>query len=554
MSTADGAVKTKRDAAPAQPGSTRNLSAFSLVLAAVLGAFYFPYLSGLKTPFVSDHTYFFEPFAKYIGKTLVNGQLPLWNPNLYCGMSQLAVPSPGIFYPLTFLFGIMQYAQALSLSMLINQLAAGIGGFLLIECCGWGLAAATVCGIGMALSGYMFSLATNQTIVAGAAWIPLLFWGLRKIKLALQADLPVYFASFIAALAAFMIVIAGRPEIFAPALALALLYCMFEAWRVPAGRVQQLVWQCGSIGAGVLLCMPMLLPVLEWLNQSPRAHGLNFSQSMMWSVNWYDLLGVVTAQPFGDLQVLGAAHLKLVATRPVYQPYVQSCYLGPVFITAAIWGFADRTWKWRYLFLLLFASILVLCLGEFTPVMPKLLETINALTMFRYPIKWMFFILVILVIAAARGTMRFSEGAVSPVGRWTAVVVWQLLLLVASFFLFMFVQKRVLSFSHPPLSVDAQFCLGRAILYSTVAGAVTCLVEYFAATGKLQRNHAVTLLIAGAAVSIMVPAIYFFPLSTNPTFYSSKQEMSSWLQAAEQDGGRAACAPTAKVSPSDLGK
>ena len=48
---------------------------------------------------------------KQAGKLLIfaddgyrQGRLPLWNPYLYCGMSQLAVPSPGMFYPPTACF------------------------------------------------------------------------------------------------------------------------------------------------------------------------------------------------------------------------------------------------------------------------------------------------------------------------------------------------------------------------------------------------------------------------------------------------------------------
>jgi len=535
LNAIDGSVVAESSSSGLPRVPVRPLAAFAVIVSATLCAYYFPFLCGGKTPFVSDHTYYFEPFTKYIGTALVSGHLPLWNPNLYCGMPQLAVPSPGIFYPLMFLFGLMQYAQALALTLLLNQVVAAVGGFLLVESCGWGLPAATICGIGMSMSGYMFSLTTNHTIVAGAAWIPLMFWALRKIKLTVQqADgTRPYLPAFFACLACFMMIAAGRPEIFAPGFLLAFLYCLLEAQQSPTQRWRQLIWQFASLTAAVLTSMPIVLPVLEWVAQSPRAHGLNLSQSLMWSTNWYDLLGIVCPQPFGDLQILGALHLALVATRPVYQPYIQSCFLGPIFITAAIWGFADKSWRWRFHTLLVLSCILILCLGEFTPVTPWMMQVMPPLTMFRYPIKWIFFFLAGIILAASRGTYAFSRASVTTVGRFCAVSVWIVFLLLAIPLLFSGSRGNVLSFTVPPLSADAQVCLGGSMLISTAVGAMACLLEYWAALVKPARPKALLLLVAAAGISLLAPAVCFFPLSTSTAFYKSEQFMSTYIKEAQ---------------------
>jgi len=42
-------------------------------------------------------------------------------------MSQIATPSPGIFYPPMWLFVLFSYSRALALGLLLHQLIAGAG-------------------------------------------------------------------------------------------------------------------------------------------------------------------------------------------------------------------------------------------------------------------------------------------------------------------------------------------------------------------------------------------------------------------------------------------
>src|SRR5579884_1226321 len=78
--------------------------AFIAALGSALGFFYYPWLTNRQAYYQSDLTYYFQPFTEFIVNAYRHGKLPLWNPYLYTGMPQIAVPSPSPFYPPVLLF------------------------------------------------------------------------------------------------------------------------------------------------------------------------------------------------------------------------------------------------------------------------------------------------------------------------------------------------------------------------------------------------------------------------------------------------------------------
>ncbi|MFN8550813.1 MAG: hypothetical protein U0103_04930 [Candidatus Obscuribacterales bacterium] len=520
--------------------SNRKLAAFLLLLLllAPLGAFYGTILLGEKVFHIADHTYYFEPFTKFISSTLASNRLPLWNPYLYCGMPQIAVPSPGMFFPPNLLFIWLPYSKALSLIIALSQLAMALGTFLLVASFGWGLTAATVAGITISLCGYMFSLENNYTLVAAAAWAPLMIWSSREIMTDLSKSKRPYFAAAILIISTFLSISAGRPEVFVPACFITVLVCLRDAWichRRKQRILPALAWQYGSMFVGILLSMPILLPTIEWVRLSPRANGLNLSQTFMWSVNWYDLMGIVFAYPFGDLQRVGVRHLSLVATRPVFLPFVQSCYIGPIAWTCAIWGMFDKTWKGRRVLLIYASCVLILCLGEYTPVAPALMQTFPALTAFRFPIKWMIFFLLALAIAAARGASNLVRSKIDPVGRKVAVTFWVLSFIAATTFITLSMRDIPLNIAKPPLPVDAELLLGVSLLLGAMYGSCACGLEWLRSINRISAFKAAIIFPCLIAVSLIIPACKFQQVTTSPEYFETSPVLRGYLDQAKNN-------------------
>lgn len=375
--------------------SAVNVWLFASCVLAILIAFYWPFLSGDKVFFLGDTALYFEPFCRFIGEALRQGKLPLWNPYCYAGMPQIAIPSPGIFYLPNLVFAFLPFSQGLAISLIFHQLLLAVGVFLLIAFWGWGVWPAALAGIAMAFSGYVFSLQHNFTLVAACTWIPLCALSLLKIKnegIQQNALAIVSTAVFTA-----LLIGTGRPEVFAPAGGILLLVAVCtKDYRLILPRLL-------SLGLGLVLCAPEILPVLEWLKVSRRASGLDLSEVFYFSANWYDLLGIVLAQPFGDLYIYGAKLLNLASARAGYAPYVASSLLGPVVLTFGLIGFRDKNWRYRIWCLLFLVVSLVLSLGDQTNIAPNLFRLAPVLSLVRFPAKLLIFVCLPVVLAAARG-------------------------------------------------------------------------------------------------------------------------------------------------------
>jgi hypothetical protein len=408
---------------------------FSAALLAVLVAFYFPFLAGQKNYYQSDISYYFEPFMAYISSAFREHRLPLWNPYLYCGMSQVAVPSPGMFYPFSLLF-LLPFSQALSLYLVSHQWIAGVGACLLAAALGLGELGAVVAGIGFALAGYMFALQDNFTLVATIAWFPLLLLCLRKIESSYTGSNVLWMMGASACMA--LMVAAGRPELFVPAgvIAVAFSACTaYGAWQSgSSGAVWQFAFMIGSMAAGAVLAMPVVLPALEWAKVSPRSNGLDLKWVLLWSANWYDCLCMIFAQPLGDLTVLGSKYLNMVAAKENAIPYLQSTYVGPGIFTFALWSLFDKRWRFNLCVLAVLAGSLLMAIGKNTPIVPYVLSWSSLLAGFRYPVKLMIFPMSCLVLLAARGAGRAASGEVGKPAVWIAAIVWTLALLLGAAF------------------------------------------------------------------------------------------------------------------------
>ncbi len=61
-----------------------------------------------------------QPSLIYTGNAVVRGHLPLWNPNWFAGYPHLAMPSASVFYPTTFLFGLLAFPIAIKVVVLLH--------------------------------------------------------------------------------------------------------------------------------------------------------------------------------------------------------------------------------------------------------------------------------------------------------------------------------------------------------------------------------------------------------------------------------------------------
>lgn len=524
---------------------------FSAGLISVLVAFYWPFLTNDRNYYQSDLTYYFEPFTRFIADALRQGRLPLWNPYLYCGMSQVAVPSPGIFYPFTLLFVLLPFSRALALYLAIHQYIAGIGAFLIADALGFGIPGAVVAGAGFALCGYMFAFQANYTLVATVAWLPLLVFCLHHVDetLAMRNVVRMFAASLVMAL----MVGAGRPELSVPAalLAVAFIVCTgYDAWRMTGDwqrPAKQFALKLCSMTAGGLIAMPVILPAMEWARVSPRARGLELKWVLMWSANWYDCLCMLCAQPVGDLTELGNKYLNMVAARANAIPFLQSTYISPAIFTLALWSFFDRRWRFNLCVVAVLVCSLIMALGNNTVVAPSICSLSPVLAGFRYPVKLIIFPIIALLLLAARGAGAAGELRIGRPAVWCATGLWIICFLVGLTFTVApqlakwYCVSQHFGLSHLTEMKNAQILFGESLITAACLGMATVATYVAYKQWRFGESFFAVAMSIAVMAMLMWPAFRYLRHGSIPDFYSRPVELASWskqyLAAGVHDNG-----------------
>ncbi len=511
--------------------------------------YYAPLIFGNEVFFSSDHGFYFEPLTKFISNACRHLQLPLWNPLVHCGMSEIAVPSPSIFYPPNLLFVFLPYGMAFGWFMVLHQLAAGLCAMLLTLSFGWGGAAAVGAAIIVAFCGYMFSLSTNYTLMAAAAWVPLNFLVAQLLGKKHERK-NTYLLVCLGALAFFLLISAGRPEVSVPVAFLIALFVLFQSLakraterpNLAGGRYSGLGWRCLFISLGLLLAMPVILPALEWLANSRRAQGLKIDEVFLWSANWYDFVSMVFAQPFGDLTALGSPYLNLAASRLSHLPFVPSPLIGPVAFTLAIWGFCDQKWReGKWLLTILLLSLLMI-LGKNAYIFPQLLTHLPCINLFRYPIKLIIIPIFVLAVGAARGLYclsqsvdgSYAKSADAPTLaswfrclRWNQIrgelltsLLWSFVSLIGCLYIAAGLLSKPLPIHPLDKSAAAQLLLGESLVLGAVFGLITCGLALLLKTKVMNVRWTLLALNVILLLSLYVPALIYRAESVTSRFYT----------------------------------
>lgn len=507
-----------------------------LLVIGILIVYHWPVFVSGRDYYNSDHNYYFEPFSRYLRQAFEAGRIAMWNPHCYCGMSQLANPSPGMFFFPNWLFFCLPYSKALSGIIAFHQLIGYVAGFALLSVLGLGVEACFIGGLCLALNGYMFSLTSNYTLPATAAFGLLALFAFfslisRPTLTFGQTIWPRarYLYFFLGALSTHWMLMAGRPEIYVP---FCIIYGLVILALVAMPRLLHLDGMdeierkkdrlrlgaaiAAAIIVGIMLSLPSLLPVFEWTMLSPRSKGLNLEQVFHWSANWYDFFGMIYCQPLGDLQRPGLSLAPLVATRAKHYPFLASAYLGPIVATYFIFGFASQ--RKRLVWLLFGLGLLAACfaMGKYGPLSLILLKNVPLFTVLRYPVKLMVLVILAAATIAAIGFDAFTRGQIKKPLVMRVAVMWAI---IALWFGAMHFWPQILAdlFKHP--RPDFFAVLGQSCAPVSLIGLFACLLMFYSDKLKLDQK-ALNLCLAACLIgSMVVPAMRFGLSLTEPGFF-----------------------------------
>jgi len=371
---------------------------------------YLPFLTGSKDYVIGDCQLTYQPVCQFINAWLKRGILPLWNPHIYCGFPEIAVTSPGFFYPPNYILFLLPFSQGLALYLLLHQFIAGLAAYGLVVRKLENKDAALFAAISVMFCGYMFGMHKYPDFVASVCMLICCFWSTGEFFAAATTQKAQHFAALCCFSA--LLFAAGRPEIFIPGGFFVLVQALCETYQhnrngTPKRElIEPLAFWALAFACAALMACPMIIPAAEWTPLSPRSRGIDLEQAFKWSTYWFDWLQLVFFRPFGDLdqsgQLNGALNFMLIQHK-IELPFLPASFLGPGFFTAFCLGIADHSCKQRNILLWLCLLGVLICAGDQTPVAPLLLKSFPKLVLFRYPIKDLIMPILPAIFLAAAG-------------------------------------------------------------------------------------------------------------------------------------------------------
>ncbi len=537
--------------------SRANSKAVALLVttyALILGFFYAPYLLGHRCFFYTDTTFFLEPHARFLSAALKSGQIPLWNPFNYCGMPQIAITFPSLFYLPDWLLVLLPFSQGLAASMIFHLTLGAAGFYLLAKSFKYKSTQALSGTIVFSLSGYMFCMSSNISLIAGLAWLPMSLWAVRALEsqTTRASFLPVLRAS----LCTLMLLLSGRPEIIGPAFLAILFYCVISA--VNRARKREFdsrsasntnssssaakffdnasIHQIRALFLAVSFSLPSILPIAEWLSVSRRSTGLEGGEVFLYSAHWYDLLSMFFGPSLGDLRLHGAPFRPLVSFANL-PAYVSCAFVGPLTLSLALWGVLDKTWRWRWLVTSLLILILVASLGNSISLAPKIVHIFPLIGFVRFPIKLLGFAILLLGVMSAQGMACFSASRVDVKGSsffWLTVLLAGIAVQILSAN-----QQLCFQFVHADksgaLMLQAQLLIGKSLTAGAACGIAATLLAKLASTKRISTPAGMLLLMLALTSTLLANAFAFERKGAPANFWKLPSFTANAIKTFQKD-------------------
>ena len=208
-----------------------------------------------------DSIAYFYPARLFLGQSLRNGELPLWNPHQMCGTPFLADYQSAVLYPPNWLFAVIPAARAFGILAALHLFALGAFTFLFLRSLSLGRIPSTFGAIAFMLGGFAITWLELPVFLSTGVWLPLVLFLIHKTHMTHRAH---YAAG--AGVALGLSLLGGHPQIAFYVWMAAGLY-----WAYLAIAARKFPWSAIlAFGIGLALAAPQLLPSIELARLSHR--------------------------------------------------------------------------------------------------------------------------------------------------------------------------------------------------------------------------------------------------------------------------------------------
>ena len=264
-------IRRSPDPIPAHitPSRTRRFLPSLFIIAFTCAALYRLVLLG-QALYWGDLFLYFYPLQAFVQEQLRSGQIPLWNPYVFCGQPLVGNPQAWVFYPTTILLYVVPVWLYFTLNTVLHLALAGLGSYLYLRRLTADRTGATLGAIVFLGSGFMLARLQFPTMVQSAAYLP---WILLLVDRIIERPRLWYGALLTVVVA--LELLAGHAQIAYMTLTGAIVYALirlFQIRRHPARAWRALSEMAGTLSLGILTASVQLMPALQLYGESTREH------------------------------------------------------------------------------------------------------------------------------------------------------------------------------------------------------------------------------------------------------------------------------------------
>ena len=378
-----------------------------------------------NNPLISDLVLESAVWELHARRSIMAGEIPLWNPQILAGAPFLADAQGSVLYPPDLLLYWLPLTEAFGWYTAFHISLAGIGMYVLCRLLGTGRPAALLGGVTFMFSGTVITSATFPQVIGASAWLPLLLV-IAELLLTQRRTRAVWLGGVIVVGTQFL---AGHPEISSYALMTVGAYSVARlATLVRIAPPRQLALASlrliTMVGLGTALAAIQLLPTLEAVSNNARTGvrtvadlaAVAWPVPQLWTLLLPDLFGNPTHRAWLDIW-----NATWRESPPIFwgtKNYVEGGqYVGILALLLVIAGLLHGRRLHAAIFGILGLAALLLVLGS---PLYLVLQGLPGFAQLRSPFRWVLPFTVSVCVLAALGMDALQRQPRT--ARWLAIL------------------------------------------------------------------------------------------------------------------------------------
>ena len=376
------------------------------LLAATAAVLYARQLFFGQTFVLRDHLVYTWPERKILSDALRAGRIPEWNDLIGFGTEFASSSANGVTYPPLWLVALLPLPWSMDVVIALHVLLAGVGTARFARRLGAGTLGAALAGAAFMSCGYVASIAPNKVFI-GTAWIPWIAWAADRLGAAAERRDRANAAAVLAAVVATQL-LAGDPAACITSAVVGTTVVLARSER----RRDALLWFGATYVPALLLAAAGVLPGIALLPQTTRG-TLDLWDANLWSLHPWRLVEIVWPGFLGaptDAR-LNLAELVAASGKDLLEPgWSMSLFVGAPILALAVVAALDKSKRLRGLWIGVIVLVL-LAMGQYTPLDPMLRTVFPPERIIRYPEKHVIGAVCLVCALAGAGLSEAARAA-----------------------------------------------------------------------------------------------------------------------------------------------